>query len=158
MTVMLGSLRRRRNPRAGGERGSVAVEFALLAPLFLLLLFGIVDFGHALYMKQIVSNASREAARYASKFHADPATGAQIKPSALTPSVSAWTISKYAGLLPSDANLAATPGGPGYTSGTAGDDIQVTVTAIKTWFVLGKLVPSLGSQKNLSATTVMKCE
>ena len=56
------------------ERGAVAVEFAIVVPIFLLLVFGIVDFGHAWYMKQIVSNASREGARYGTRYSVLPQT------------------------------------------------------------------------------------
>ena len=41
------------------------VEFALVFPLFLLLLFAIVVYGLYIFYNQQVSNASREAARYA---------------------------------------------------------------------------------------------
>ncbi|PIU52954.1 MAG: hypothetical protein COS90_08745, partial [Deltaproteobacteria bacterium CG07_land_8_20_14_0_80_60_11] len=52
------------DPKRGlrSERGAIAVELAILLPVFLLLVFGIMDFGHAFYMKQMVSNASREGA------------------------------------------------------------------------------------------------
>jgi len=45
------------------QRGSTVVEFALVLPVLLLLLFGIVDFGIVLYDKAVITNASREAAR-----------------------------------------------------------------------------------------------
>jgi hypothetical protein len=44
-------------------KGSVAAEFALILPLLVLLLFGIVEFGLLLYNQQIITNASREGAR-----------------------------------------------------------------------------------------------
>jgi hypothetical protein len=50
------------------ERGSQAqamVEFALVLPLLLLLLIAIIDFGRALFVYSQVSNAAREAVRYA---------------------------------------------------------------------------------------------
>ena len=50
------------------RQGSSAVEFAIIVPVFLLLTFGIVDFGHAWYMKQIITNASREGARYGARY------------------------------------------------------------------------------------------
>ncbi len=50
------------------ERGGVAVEFAIILPVFLLLVFGIVDFGHAWYMKTILQNSCREGARYATRY------------------------------------------------------------------------------------------
>ena len=45
-------------------KGAVAVEFALIGTLFILLIAGVLDFGHAWYMKQAITNASREGARY----------------------------------------------------------------------------------------------
>jgi Flp pilus assembly protein TadG len=134
-----------------------AVEFGVLVPVFLLLVFGIVDLGHAFYMDQIITTASREGARYGTRYQTS-ADGRHLPPNALNPSIANWIVTKYASLLPADCNLALTPGGPGYTSGFAGDDITITVTARKNWFVIGRLIPGLESYKNLSATTVMKCE
>ena len=45
------------------QNGGAVVEFALILPLFILLLFGIVEFGLFLYNKQVITNASREGAR-----------------------------------------------------------------------------------------------
>ncbi|MDH4341849.1 MAG: pilus assembly protein [Nitrospira sp.] len=45
------------------ERGVVAAEFALLLPVFLLILFGIIEFGMMMYGREIVTNAAREGAR-----------------------------------------------------------------------------------------------
>ncbi len=47
------------------EKGQSLVEFALILPILLLLVFGIVEFGRAFNTYLIVSNASREGARYA---------------------------------------------------------------------------------------------
>jgi Flp pilus assembly protein TadG len=43
--------------------GSELIEFALVLPLLVLLVFGIVDFSLAIYDKAVVTNASREGAR-----------------------------------------------------------------------------------------------
>ena len=45
--------------------GAAAVEFAIVAPLFLLFIFGVVEFGRVMLVKNVVTNASREAARVA---------------------------------------------------------------------------------------------
>ncbi|MGN6575622.1 MAG: TadE/TadG family type IV pilus assembly protein [Nocardioides sp.] len=55
-------LRTRRCP----ERGAVAVEFALVLPILVMLLFGIIEFGFVLAQKAALSSAVREGARYGS--------------------------------------------------------------------------------------------
>jgi Flp pilus assembly protein TadG len=50
------------------ERGANLVELALLLPLLVLLLVGVADFGRAFNSHIIITNASREGARYASRF------------------------------------------------------------------------------------------
>jgi Flp pilus assembly protein TadG len=47
-------------------RGSTLVEFAFLIPVLFALVFGIIDFGRMLYSYHFVSNAAREATRWAS--------------------------------------------------------------------------------------------
>lgn len=44
-------------------RGSVVVEFALIFPLLLFIVFSIIECSMALYDKAVITNASREAAR-----------------------------------------------------------------------------------------------
>ena len=61
--------------------GMAAVEFAILGSVFLLFLGGIMDLGHAWYMKQVVTNASREGARYGVTFRVD-SHATRIKPNA----------------------------------------------------------------------------
>lgn len=46
-----------------GSRGAVAVEFALVAPILLALVAGIVEFSHAYNLQISVTQAAREAAR-----------------------------------------------------------------------------------------------
>lgn len=56
------SLWTRRTKRA--ERGAVAVEFALVVPILLLVLIGIINFGVVITQQLSLSNAARQAARY----------------------------------------------------------------------------------------------
>jgi hypothetical protein len=46
-------------------RGQALAEFALIAPLFFLLLFGIIEAGRYIYYYETLNNATREGARYA---------------------------------------------------------------------------------------------
>lgn len=52
------------------ERGQNLVEFALVLLLLLLLLAGVVDLGRAFHSYIVITNASREGARYGSHFPA----------------------------------------------------------------------------------------
>jgi hypothetical protein len=45
--------------------GQALVEFALIAPLFFVLLFGIVEAGRFIFYYETLNNATREGARYA---------------------------------------------------------------------------------------------
>lgn len=51
--------------KARRQRGASLVEFAILAPLLILLLFGIIDFGWAMGNYNDVRHGAREAARLA---------------------------------------------------------------------------------------------
>lgn len=56
----------RRSLRSGLGRlqtGIAAVEFALILPVLLVILFGIINFGIYMYDKAVITNASREGAR-----------------------------------------------------------------------------------------------
>ncbi len=45
------------------EKGAAAVEFAIILPLLVVFLFGIIEFGIIFYDKAMITNASREGAR-----------------------------------------------------------------------------------------------
>ena len=51
--------------REAVDRGALAVEFALLLPVLLTILFGILDMGTAFQKWSVTSNAAREGARRA---------------------------------------------------------------------------------------------
>jgi len=55
-------MRRRSKQRS---RGQALVEFAFVVPIFLLLMFAIIDFGRYVYYVQVINNAAREGTRYA---------------------------------------------------------------------------------------------
>lgn len=47
------------------RQGAAAVEFALVAPVFLIFLFGTMELGRLAMARNVITNASREAARLA---------------------------------------------------------------------------------------------
>ena len=52
--------------RSRDQGGAAAVEFALILPIFLMLLFGIIDFGYMINRGSMINNAARDAVRVAS--------------------------------------------------------------------------------------------
>ena len=55
-------MRRRRHPR---QRGAAVVEFAVVLPLLLTVLFGIIEYGWVFMVRQTLQTAAREGARLA---------------------------------------------------------------------------------------------
>ena len=51
------------------EKGAVAVEMAIVLPLLLLILLGVIEFGRALNVQISLSQAAREGARHAAIHH-----------------------------------------------------------------------------------------
>lgn len=61
------------------ERGQAVVEFAILAPVLILLLLAMVDFGRVFEAWVVTTNAAREGARYAAIYSTkDYITDAQV--------------------------------------------------------------------------------
>ena len=56
---------RRRSAGSARRRGAAVVEFAVVAPVFFLMIIGFIEFGRALMVKQVLVNASRVGAREA---------------------------------------------------------------------------------------------
>lgn len=139
--------------------GVAAVEFALMGLVFLMIVGGVMDLGHAWYLKQVVTNASREGARFGT-YTWQTATMDHIKPCDLgshTPP--GQTISQYVQQNLNGTGITATvtadgPDSPGYTSGLSGDDLQVKVSTTKNWWFLGCILGS--SSTTISATTTLR--
>lgn len=58
--------RTRGSAQKPGARGSTLTEFAFILPVMCMCLFGVIDFARALYSYHFVSDAAREASRWAS--------------------------------------------------------------------------------------------
>ena len=66
-----------------GARGQALVEFALVAPMFLVLLVAIFDFGRVVWSRNALENAAREGARYAIVHGGSRTTACPVGPDAL---------------------------------------------------------------------------
>lgn len=54
------------------ERGAAAVEMAILLPLLLLILFGVIEFGRVFNVQISLTQAAREGARHAAIHYDEP--------------------------------------------------------------------------------------
>jgi hypothetical protein len=66
---------RRRSP---GQESQALIEFALISPLLLLLIFGIIDIGRAVFYYDTLDHAAREGARVAVKASSTEPTNAMV--------------------------------------------------------------------------------
>ena len=94
------------------ERGAVAVEFALLAPVLVMLLLGIMEFGRAYNVQASLSSAAREGVRVMAINNNPAAARTAVKNAApqLQPGLT-------------DANITVSP-----SPCTAGAQVTVTVS------------------------------
>ncbi len=92
------------------ERGAVAVEMAILLPLLLLILIGILEFGRVLNVQVSLTEAAREGARYAAIHHSDPGLDVQGTALAAAPTLAGLgvTVTDNASSCTSGANVQVT--------------------------------------------------
>jgi Flp pilus assembly protein TadG len=123
------------------RRGAALVEFAVIAPIFLTLVGGMIELGRAIVVVQHLTNASREGARIAGY---DTTTSASTVTSAVNTYL---TNEKISG--------ATTTVSPSSLSSVA-DGTQVSVTVSVDYSQVSWLPkPFFLGGKTLSATTVM---
>ncbi len=128
-----------------GARGSVAVEFALFLPFFLILVFGVVELGGAWFQRQMLVSASREGARLASLLNDASNSAAQVE----------QTVRNYLTQAGYPGQLNVTTVG---ADGTSGTQVRVTVTSPYRFPVLSNLVPGEVATVTLRAVTIMRHE
>lgn len=126
------------------------VEFALVLPLLLVLVFGVIEFSVALYDKAVITNASREAARSGVIFRTPALTDAQIA------TIAVDACQAHLITLGGTATPQATVSRP--TGGTAGNPLTVTVTYEFTGLLLGNILSVMTGAQTLTATTTMMIE
>jgi Flp pilus assembly protein TadG len=121
------------------------VEFAIVAPLFFLLVFGMIEYGRMVMVQQVITNASREGARRAVL---DGATTTEVR----------TKVNNYlesAGIEKKDEYITVSPDPP--TTAGYRQPVSVSVTvpfADVSWIP----APMFLKGVDLSATTVMSRE
>ena len=135
--------RLRKQPRRRSDRrGAAAVEFAFVAPLLMMLLFGATELGRAMYIQNSVTAAAREAAREST-----------------LPSATQQTVEAIVGQYTNDFSE-GTPAvtiNPAINAAEAGDMMTVTVSVptstLSSW---GR--SWLGQSFNVSSSATMRRE
>jgi hypothetical protein len=81
--------------RRGGsraERGAAAVEMAIMLPLLLLVIGGLIDFGRLFFMEAVFANAARDGARMAALGYTN--TQIQTRIEQATPGTGGFTFTR----------------------------------------------------------------
>jgi Flp pilus assembly protein TadG len=134
------------------EDGVAAVEMMILFPLLTLIVVGLVEFGHLWYVRQTLTNASREGARAAVVYEVtDPDRAAWATTMAQNAVKQYLTDTKFPGTW--------SPAIVDFPNGTAntGDPVTVTVTTPSGLKLLPKLLPAFDNI-TLAAETTMRLE
>lgn len=131
------------------KKGAAAVEFGLILPLLLIVVFGTIEFGLILYDQAMITNASREGARAGIVFKEPAVPTDEIK-------------SVAEGYLTSHMISLGSPGA--VSTSISGDcsapdtDITVDVSYTYNFLVLPNFVTDLTGPITLNAESVMRCE
>jgi Flp pilus assembly protein TadG len=126
------------------ECGAAAVEFALLLPILLMILVGIMEFGLIMFTQEVLTNASREGAR---------AGIIQATPKPTTGAIQGVVVN-YA----QNARVALTPGDVAVVGAGGVFPNPLTVTVAYTYNFLVPGLFGLGPTVQLTAQTVMRHE
>jgi Flp pilus assembly protein TadG len=107
--------------------GQSMVEFALVAPLFFLLVFGITDFGRLFFTQETLQFALREAGRYAvtGQHLPDAKNGGNLS---RVDSIKSVAQQKAIGLLTDPNSIVVSSGGVTGFAGHPGDTVVVSLT------------------------------
>lgn len=127
-----------------GRRGTATIELAVLAPVLIVLMLGILEVGRAIMVSQMVTDAAREGARRATIIGGSDTTAKNAVTNYLTqtgvPGVSA-------------SNTTVSPSADSASSGTA---ITVTVTVPYGNVPWLPGAPIWFNDQNLTGTVIMR--
>ncbi|WP_240702349.1 TadE/TadG family type IV pilus assembly protein [Trinickia terrae] len=132
------------------QKGAVAVEFALVLPVLLILVFGIIEFSLVLYDQAIMTNASREAARAGVVLSSPKPTVAQIQ------TVATNYLSNY--LVTFGSSTTPTVTVPNGAGGSFGTPLTVNIAYTFTGLSFVSMISPLTGSLALNATTTMNNE
>jgi Flp pilus assembly protein TadG len=125
------------------QRGAAAVEFACVLPVFVILVFGMIEYGRMVMVQQMLTNATREGARQAV---VDGATIGTVR----------TTVKDYVsagGITLLDSEITVSPDPSAATSGT-----PITVSVQLAYTKVSWFPPMFLGSTNLNSASVMRRE
>lgn len=144
------------------QKGTSIVEFAIILPLLIILIFGMVEFSVLFYDKAVLTNASREGARGGIVFKANSTTGVYeplpCNGSGLTVETVVNTYLANHLVTFGAPTTATTQCLPPTSCAGSGSYFKVTVTYNYTFLLLPNFLNFLPSPFTLTAVTTMRCE
>lgn len=139
------------------NRGASAVEFAIVLPLLVLLVFGIIELSLLLYDQAMITNASREGARAGIIYRVPAVADGEI----------AGVVNTYLGKHLVTFGGKRSPSSNTVSGATVivtrkgispGGELRVRVGYTYSFLVLPKFIPGGGRGINMAAETVMRME
>lgn len=149
----------RKSRHVHNERGASAVEFALVVPILLALVFGIINFGFLFAQDLALSNAARQAARYgviAGRTCDSVKTEGVGAASSLAKGLTAGQVAVSL-VAPAGGKTACGGATEACKGAAAGSNVEVLITYPAT-VMIPNFIPGLGTTKTLTGTGVFRCE
>ncbi|TCG06951.1 pilus assembly protein TadE [Paraburkholderia steynii] len=146
-------MRRRTHQRRAGERGIAALEFVLVFPFLLMVLFGIVDVSLLLCDKAVITNAAGEATRQGVVLRVPSASASQIQNVALSYTQNGLVTGGTA----TTPAVTVTPSG-GCASAGSGNPLKVTISYTYQGIVVGTWLSVLTGPITITANATKNCE
>jgi Flp pilus assembly protein TadG len=136
-----------RHSQSSTQRGTAALEFALILPVFIFLVCAMMEISIALYDKAVLINASREGARAGIVLKNPKLTSAQIQAVVLS-----YTNNALISLGPNSVpTVVVSQSSPAVFP----NPITVTVSYTYSGFGLGSLLSAFNVPMNMSSSTTM---
>ena len=135
------------------KRGASLVEFAIVVPLLMLFVFGIIEFSILLYDKAMLTNACREGARAGIVYH----PSARPSQSDVEQIVRSYCINNLI-TFGADANVTVTTTPVDPTLIASGDTLTVDARYQYTFLVLPAFLTDFAGGLELKALSTMRAE
>jgi len=133
------------------EKGQAMVEFALILPILLILILGIIDFGRVLYTKSALTSLSQEAARHASIYYGSEDNSA----------IQQYVLNNLGTLNSSDltGDVITFKDSSGNISRTSGSNVNVTLT-YRMYYItpIANLIPGFTNPFYITSSATFRAE